>query len=518
MATSHPRMRGLPTELVREIIFSRLRMEDLEFKYILRLRLISHKFNDETMDIVRSEQLLSRKQLAQYKKLPWENFAYARDAIDSEAAFLATYLITRPHDQQFWNANLSAFINVVLDRVFELHGESMSLPKRDSCLKILCFHSINSHVWWKPSGFASHPCLDLADTSTITSQLWLTPRVISDPSGVFLQYHVDVARILLGGASELRKMMPENGQMADTRWTPLRNQVPIGTKLYAAITTGDVDLIKTVLNSVEEMYFYRYPEACIMRWAVQTGSSDVVQLFLTKRFHWGVDFFGAYPLDLVVMEAIRLRHDHISHHLLRRKANLCKKKVCHSILREACRHGDLWVVKYCIRWGLFKRQYEWALTCCCTPLEIAATAGHADIVDLLLKKGADPSGEANAHAPPRGSLAYYWHTLCENQSASKGAMYGAAMNGHTKVAQLFLDAGDGIPQATLEPMVKVAEDRGHTEFLSWMRNWGLIEHTGGRSSGAKDVPLGTRTPSGTRTEDDKTSLTHESGDIERLSL
>ena len=157
------------------------------------------------------------------------------------------------------------------------------------------------------------------------------------------------------------------------------------------------------------------------------------------------------------------------------------------ILCRACKEGDLDKVKLLIREGYdIEEQVEYVHQSLftyrhtlqkCTPLTIASSEGHVDIVRELIRAGASMhNNEEVAGADIH----------LKSKKDGRTALHIACAKGHLKCAQLLLDAGSRLNEAddydNLTPLI-LAAGFGHEEVVSELLQKGADIHVKSKEHG-----------------------------------
>jgi ankyrin repeat protein len=120
-----------------------------------------------------------------------------------------------------------------------------------------------------------------------------------------------------------------------------------------------------------------------------------------------------------------------------------------------------------------------------TPMNIAARAGHIDILSLLLERGADVSGQGHAGQSPLHRASFGGKLEAGKALLDRGAdinardkddwtpLHSAAFNGHVEFARMLLERGAGINVHDNEGITPLhqAVGFGHIQFVRL-----LLEH------------------------------------------
>ncbi|KAK5630489.1 hypothetical protein RRF57_006204 [Xylaria bambusicola] len=161
-------------------------------------------------------------------------------------------------------------------------------------------------------------------------------------------------------------------------------------------------------------------------------------------------------------------------------------------LKYQCRRGNVKMVRYLLDEGADMRTFS---GCDTNPMAEACWAGHEDIVDLLLERGADPNycasnGHAIADAPltaaaASGHLSIVRKLLDHGAVVSLSPLYKAFMIEHTAMVHLLLQnclsfpmdwkhyiLGDVLAKG-LESMAKLIPARG---MVGWLNIHHKLQH------------------------------------------
>lgn len=418
------------------------------------------------------------------RRIPWHQCTDADTAAESEVLFLSRYLYERPHDQSTWNANVSAFVNHILDAIVDLDGNPIDSFRRRALLTVLCRQILTPgdrqisqyRVPWRVRPYFLSP---------------LFPWDKCLASGAF-ELHLMTAQLLLGppwtNAVDTSLVSSTLGGALDRAGAGL----PLGPGLNAAIVGGDVGLVRYILENIRGSFDINHEERWYLKSAVGTGQMDMVDLVLSppgrQQHHRSGPLF-----ELSIVEAIRRRHLGIAWSLLHLDTPHHRLYYLHEGIREACHTGDIEIVSHILETGPVA-DVEWTFDCCITPLEIACRAGHMHIVRLLIASGANPAGLANVDRVGRrqdyGTGEYpvckpvphqYWsihdNRISNHLVASSGAMFGAAVCGHIEVAKLLMSAGLKPTQSDWELVAKGVVECNQTIFLQWMLENRVLGHS-----------------------------------------
>ncbi len=482
---------------------------------------MAESFDKEVLRAVAVGQLLDSPHVC-YRTVPWHQCIDIWAVEESEAQFLARYCFDRLQAQDRWDANLSAFMNHVVDAVLGRAGfVGDAAAIRRSCLLILC----RQYIGQTP--------LDVRETKSHNLELsgpFFRPHLFppaDEPAitEVAFETHVLVAQLLLFDTVRRWKDMLLDGIRG-----PLGSSVSdiLGSVVHATIKTGQLPLVR---------YLYGYhtdlsgsatadEDVCPLNSAVETRNLAIVRLVMYNgNFERSARLAATgQAFHSAIVTAIRLRAFHLAWYLLgcRELDESCDSShysdepashddrfgdgfLLHEGLRESCHQGDEELVRFFLEhWDTAALQ--WASDCCLTPLEIAARAGHGHIVQLLLISGAysdaraDPVGKAK---PDRIStyLTYWgmsWHAhrrvhalAYRRQPRSAGAMLAAAVVGRTDIAESLLERGIDLSAAEWERVVLGAVERSQTNFVRWMLDMGLFvpSDLGASSSGRHQADL-----------------------------
>lgn len=163
--------------------------------------------------------------------------------------------------------------------------------------------------------------------------------------------------------------------------------------------------------------------------------------------------------DTLLIQAVRSDMPELVDALLQRRARLnFRNRNGETALSIAAFIGNMAYVQRIVESGAEVDFYGWP------PITYAAFNGHAEIVEYLIKKGADIN------------------TKTENGST---ALYLAARNGHVAVVKLLLghEADPKIANQNDETAVDAAIKGNHTEILD------LLRAAGGRSGKSLSIDL-----------------------------
>jgi hypothetical protein len=307
---------------------------------------------------------------------------------------------------------------------------------------------------------------------------------LAESRGLF-NIDVTIAQLLLGYSDGIRAQLVNGDTLSDEHFRCSHDTLLGHSILDAIIRTGSVSLVRLALESQPSVDLNDY-YCSALRVAVETRSMEMINLILNPPGGHEPHHRYGRSFELAIVTAVRLRALEIAWFLLDlRTVESERGFLVHEGIREACYHGDIDIVRL-----LFEKplpgKFVWAtkLECCITPLEIAARAGHLNIVQYLLSRGVNPRGKADRETiPTQGewkcvsspiNYVKVHASVYRRQLRTAGAMFGAAVHGHIDVARALIAAGIELSTVEWEKIALGATELGQTEFLRWMFDTKLV--------------------------------------------
>ena len=428
-----------------------------------------------------------------YRAVPWHQCVDIWEIRERETDFLARYLMDRPHAQGDWKANLSAFLNHVLDAVLRDAGLSVDYPGRQSNLRTLCEHLSGgpAEIYARGSLRDSYAAPAGPPTGCYYQDLLFPNPAPAGANGAALatglfEDHVAVAKLLLGHTDHVPALHEVWLSSAIDRSERPRSNV-LGALLDTVVRTGKLELAQPFFSSETRVTDPDDATDGLLARAVASRNIAMVKLVMDPGgVHLSHPRFGQH-FETAAVLAVRLRTLDIAWYLLDSWEGTACGVLHHYGVREACYHGDIDILS-CILERPLQREKDWILSfdCCDTPLELAARAGHADVVRLLLSKSLDPRGKMDAQTRPQrwacrvlgrpqGYLSIHSYEF-RRQIRSMGAMFGAAVSGHVEIAEMLLLAGINLSESEWRKVTLGAIETHRTEFVRWMLTRDLLPY------------------------------------------
>ncbi|KAK8131932.1 hypothetical protein PG999_000105 [Apiospora kogelbergensis] len=403
MATIH----NLPLEIVRHTIGFTLTPPFDPFRRVLNLRLVNKLFDQEVMYLIGKLEVLRHESIRR-RAVPWHHpNDIVATRMESEVQFLARYVLDRPHDQCYWRANFSAFLNRMVDAIqVGLHGhirrfwaKHQSIPVDDG----------DDYSRSRRNRNVLDAIRNLDSLESITTPLLFAGKVD--------HFHEAVQHIP-------NPSFDINDEVA--------------LYLDKAVCSGRLDMVRSVVLDPP-----RGPP---------------------HQLHGKL-------IEDAIIRAIRERHECIAWFLLGLRgrpnptdAGETRNGLMHHGLREACRAGYTNIVSHILETEQASRYYSLELNCCRTPLEIACGTGREDIVRLLLAAGANPRGFGEPLTHGVRCRDFEGHYIY-----STGSMFAAAVGGHIGVADILVKETDlDLGGLDWRLAARGAIECGQAVFLEWI--------------------------------------------------
>ncbi|KAG8192515.1 hypothetical protein JTE90_018035 [Oedothorax gibbosus] len=156
------------------------------------------------------------------------------------------------------------------------------------------------------------------------------------------------------------------------------------TALWLSAYSKDVGIFQVLLKNGADARCKDFQRWTLLHCAARSGSIEMVKSVLSCD---GIDFDAQTDYgDTALFLAIYYKHINVAELLIRsgvhRMSDKCKDI---SIFHDACRRGSLPLVTACIEMGLDVHKTDFLGN---TPLHIATSYGHSEIIKLLLQAGA----------------------------------------------------------------------------------------------------------------------------------
>ncbi|KAK8066802.1 hypothetical protein PG997_013549 [Apiospora hydei] len=500
----------LPPELLRPIIEYAVLVREGEIPRsythvglcaILRLREVNKVFDAEVLAAVARLEIF-RRLARNTRAIPWYETPWdpprtgEEPAVTSETRFLARYLLGRPHaPEDRWDANLSAYLNTLLDLVLAAEGSPAADDDegRLAYMLCLCRHYMGvrlaqarERMWgWAfewPAAMYSVPDLFNRTISTFAS-------------GPLERHLLACQSVIDASAGGLTSAFHADPDFAPwLRDKDKRGSQPLGDSLRAFILGSTMDRFVAVLDPIRGVGFNDDERDCLV-WAVQSGQLAKVKYMMSWPGHRSHQPFGD-KFERAVVEAVRLRRRDMVAYLFglhRWTGRLCAWIPVHArsvdvttmALLLACRHGDLETVRLYFRYmpeAEFARQHPHLRR---NALMYACRSGNPELVSFLLSRestttvtegvveGSENDSRCRTCNNGTQSLSEDGYQTCCGEEGGFGPIFVAATNGNTRIAQLVLDAGRPVSAIQYQKAAAVAVELGHDRFLQW-----ILEHAG----------------------------------------
>jgi hypothetical protein len=419
-----------------------------------------------------------------------------------------------PLEKTSWDGRMARYFKATLDRV--ILASKIPLGYVDTRLRFIriLLRQTRSDNFIAPPKEWADKYWEGEEVPPFARKWW---RPLYTGSGITGPKEVKIIKILLKTAPE------EDPGVEVDQWNGSRPASPILKlqALDALVLSGQFQYVQAVfkqsinttgrLHRADEALFTHSDIARghpgLLRYAVESGSLEMVELIMEHRYDWPHGIPVAERIEEALVIAIRDRRRDIFDYIF----EACGFDdfyslgiLLHTGLREACYQGDMYTVRLLLEQPAPASCGAWNnLGCCVTPLEIAARRGHLNIVRFLLMCGADPRGASDAvlaheaaetagvqvrrpTTPARKgwAAAHKYEDRYRRQIRTSGAMLGAAVGGHVKVAELLraalAKAGMSLSWAEWERVALGAIATKRTAFVRWMLDQDLFPSWSGR--------------------------------------
>ncbi|KAF2688911.1 hypothetical protein K458DRAFT_154651 [Lentithecium fluviatile CBS 122367] len=139
--------------------------------------------------------------------------------------FIASFIFIRPFLQDPWNANISSFLNHIIDELLRDGGLDINHPSREDLLHMLCHHVFEMNHWKRNTWWFTKTLNLGSDFSRQTETS---------------KFNVTLASVLLGRRTTIRDI--------DVPALVQRKSIVLGTLLEACVKSGQVDLVTSMLD------------------------------------------------------------------------------------------------------------------------------------------------------------------------------------------------------------------------------------------------------------------------------
>ncbi|XP_067667712.1 ankyrin repeat domain-containing protein 50-like [Haliotis asinina] len=159
-----------------------------------------------------------------------------------------------------------------------------------------------------------------------------------------------------------------------------------GTPLMLAAENGHRNVVELLVGQGANVSLHDNKGNNVLHFACRGGDVEVVKYILSENMV-NIDSRGWKRMTPVMMAA-RTGHRDVVESLVRKGANVLLRGASkNTILHFACRGGDVEVVKYVLAQNMVDiNSRGWKRM---TPVMMAATKGYKDVVELLVRKGAN---------------------------------------------------------------------------------------------------------------------------------
>jgi hypothetical protein len=336
--------------------------EEIGIRDLLRLRLVSRAMNTEVMHAIETARLFLQTQpTAGSPNYPscHPRFRKKLPITSCYVDFITSFVFVRPHLQDPWNANISSFLNSVVDELLCEDDLDVNHPSRKELLRRLCHHLFEMKHWKQQTQW-------FAEALNCSTDFSLGTQTIG--------FNVMLANVLLG-----RHTLPLD---LDGAALVQKKSSVFGTLLDVSVKSGRVNLVNYL---IERGVMLGNDVHSVIEMAAECPNDDMLRTIFTPIYGFRC---SAAKMTECIMQAIENDRTEAALYLLRKTNDpVFAAPDALVALQEACNRGNLAVVEAMIdELGIINFQ-ECEIHYKNRLIQYAAFYGHKHILQYFFEKG-----------------------------------------------------------------------------------------------------------------------------------